>query len=68
MARKHSLIDQNKFTADLDKAYDVMERELRKPLDGIDYVATTADVWAANNESFIGGDFIGLTNRPQRGH
>uniref|UniRef100_A0A3Q3G085 BED-type domain-containing protein n=1 Tax=Labrus bergylta TaxID=56723 RepID=A0A3Q3G085_9LABR len=32
----------------------VMEKELKKTLDAQQYVSTTADIWSANNKSFMG--------------
>ena len=31
-----------------------MEKELKKTLDAQPYVSTTADIWSANNKSFMG--------------
>ena len=35
-------------------AYTSMEKELKKTLDAQPYVSTTADIWSANNKSFMG--------------
>ncbi|MGH0163711.1 UNVERIFIED_CONTAM: hypothetical protein FKN15_048799 [Acipenser sinensis] len=46
--------DRKTFTHYLDKAYDVMEGELKKSFENVAYVSTTADIWTANNKSFLG--------------
>uniref|UniRef100_A0A8C9Y7A9 HAT C-terminal dimerisation domain-containing protein n=1 Tax=Sander lucioperca TaxID=283035 RepID=A0A8C9Y7A9_SANLU len=35
-------------------AYDLMEKELKKVIEAQQYVSTTADMWSANNKSFMG--------------
>uniref|UniRef100_A0A3Q3F7Q8 BED-type domain-containing protein n=1 Tax=Labrus bergylta TaxID=56723 RepID=A0A3Q3F7Q8_9LABR len=50
----HVLPDRKTFAKDLDKADAVMEKELKKTLDAQQYVSTTADIWSANNKSFMG--------------
>ncbi|KAF3840281.1 hypothetical protein F7725_018998 [Dissostichus mawsoni] len=56
--RKHTedqvLPDRKTFAKELDKEYAIMEKELRKTIDAQDYVSTTADIWSANNKSFLG--------------
>ncbi|KAK1899813.1 putative AC9 transposase [Dissostichus eleginoides] len=48
------LPDRKTFAKELDKEYAIMEKELRKTIDAQDYVSTTADIWSANNKSFLG--------------
>ena len=38
----------------MDKAYEAMEKELKKKIDIQDYVSATADIWSVNNKSFMG--------------
>lgn len=42
------------FASYLDREYTLMEAELKKAFNEIDYVSTTADIWTANNKSFLG--------------
>ena len=46
--------DRKTFSRYLDKAYCDMEKELKSTFDGLEYVSTTADLWTANNKSFMG--------------
>ena len=48
------LPDRKTFAKELDKEYAIMEKELRKTIDAQNYVSTTADIWSANNKSFLG--------------
>jgi len=48
------LPDRKTFAKDLDKAYEAMEKKLKKKIDAQDYVSATADTWSANNKSFTG--------------
>ncbi|KAK0155357.1 hypothetical protein N1851_002314 [Merluccius polli] len=38
----------------MEKEYAVMERNLKAALNEVDFVSTTADIWTANNRSYIG--------------
>ncbi|KAK1884417.1 Transposable element Hobo transposase [Dissostichus eleginoides] len=51
---KQVLPDRKTFAKELDKAYAIIEKELRKTIDAQDYVSTTADIWSPNNKSFLG--------------
>ncbi|XP_041837775.1 uncharacterized protein LOC121637653 isoform X2 [Melanotaenia boesemani] len=51
---KRVLPDRKTFAKDLDKAYEAMEKELKKKIDAQDYVSATADIWSVNNKSFMG--------------
>uniref|UniRef100_A0A6Q2YMH7 HAT C-terminal dimerisation domain-containing protein n=1 Tax=Esox lucius TaxID=8010 RepID=A0A6Q2YMH7_ESOLU len=42
------------FSNYLDKEYSKMESELKTTFEGLDYIATTADIWSAHNKSFLG--------------
>ena len=48
------LPDRKTFSKDLDKAYEAMEKELKKKIEAQEYVSATADIWSANNKSFMG--------------
>lgn len=51
---QHVLQSRKTFTKDLDKAYTVMTRELKKTIEVQNHVSTTADLWSSNNRSFLG--------------
>ncbi|XP_035987101.1 uncharacterized protein LOC118560298 [Fundulus heteroclitus] len=51
---KHVLPCRTTFAKELDRTYTVMEKELKKTIDEQQYVSTTADIWTANNRSFLG--------------
>ncbi len=42
------------FSNYLDKEYSKMESELKTTFEGLDYIATTADIWSVHNRSFLG--------------
>ncbi|XP_039869317.1 uncharacterized protein LOC120722387 [Simochromis diagramma] len=42
------------FTSYLEKEFTEMERNLKATLNEIDFVSTTADIWTANNRSYMG--------------
>ncbi|CAI5669815.1 unnamed protein product [Oreochromis niloticus] len=42
------------FTSYLEKEFTEMERNLKAALNEIDFVSTTADIWTANNRSYMG--------------
>ncbi|XP_073668227.1 uncharacterized protein [Paramisgurnus dabryanus] len=42
------------FSNYLDKEYSKMENELKTTFEGLDYIATTADIWSVHNKSFLG--------------
>ncbi|KAF0038014.1 hypothetical protein F2P81_010888 [Scophthalmus maximus] len=47
------LPDRKTFAKYLDKAYTIMARELKKTIEAQNYVSTTADIWSANNRSYL---------------
>lgn len=42
------------FASYLDREYSTMEENLRTALRDVDFVSTTADIWTANNKSYMG--------------
>ena len=42
------------FSSYLDKQYETMETNLKAALHEVDFVSTTADIWTANNKSYMG--------------
>ncbi|ROL42975.1 hypothetical protein DPX16_23733 [Anabarilius grahami] len=42
------------FSSYMEEEYAVMERNLKAALNEVDFVATTADIWTANNRSYMG--------------
>ncbi|XDV11624.1 hypothetical protein PO909_000513 [Leuciscus waleckii] len=42
------------FSNYLDKEYSKVESELKTTFEGLDYIATTADIWSVHNNSFLG--------------
>lgn len=48
------LPDRKTFASFLDNAYMEMETELKKSFADLEYVSTTADLWTAQNKSFLG--------------
>ncbi|QQP56940.1 Uncharacterized protein FKW44_001779 [Caligus rogercresseyi] len=42
------------YTSWLDRKFTSMESALKSSLEGIEFVSTTADLWTANNKSFLG--------------
>ncbi|KAJ8370259.1 hypothetical protein SKAU_G00102870 [Synaphobranchus kaupii] len=42
------------FSSYLEKEYAEMERNLKAALNKVDFVSTTADIWTANNRSYMG--------------
>uniref|UniRef100_A0A8C1LRV2 HAT C-terminal dimerisation domain-containing protein n=1 Tax=Cyprinus carpio TaxID=7962 RepID=A0A8C1LRV2_CYPCA len=48
------LPDRKTFASFLDNAYMEMETELKKTFADLEYVSTTADLWTAQNKSFLG--------------
>lgn len=46
--------DRKTFTMYQDKCYAMMESELKKTFESIEYVSTTADIWTCHNKSYIG--------------
>lgn len=42
------------FSSYLDKQYETMEANLKAALHEVDFVSTTADIWTANNKSYMG--------------
>lgn len=42
------------FSSYLDKQYETMEANLKAALREVDFVSTTADIWTANNKSYMG--------------
>ncbi|CAB4064113.1 unnamed protein product [Lepeophtheirus salmonis] len=48
------LQDRKTLAKDLEKAYEAMEKELKKKIDTPEYVSVTTDIWSANNKSFMG--------------
>lgn len=48
------LPDRKTFASFLENAYMEMETELKKTFAGLEYVSTTADLWTAQNKSFLG--------------
>ena len=48
------LPQRKSFSTWLDKEYMKMESKLKATLGEVDFVSTTADIWTANNKSFLG--------------
>lgn len=46
--------DRKTFSKYLDQCYSDMESNLKKTFESLDYVTTTADIWSANNKSYLG--------------
>ncbi len=42
------------FSSYMEKEFAVMERNLKAALNEVDFVSTTADIWTANNRSYMG--------------
>ncbi|KAG1960435.1 hypothetical protein F2P79_006315 [Pimephales promelas] len=42
------------FSSYLEEEYALMERNLKAALNDVDFVSTTADIWTANNRSYMG--------------
>ena len=42
------------FSKYLNSEYSKMEDDLKNTFDGLDCLSTTADIWTANNKSFLG--------------
>lgn len=42
------------FMPYLEKEYETMEANLKSTLDDVEFVSTTADLWTANNRSYMG--------------
>lgn len=42
------------FASDLEREYATMEANLKAELEEVDFVSTTADIWTANNRSYMG--------------
>ncbi|XP_073694418.1 uncharacterized protein [Garra rufa] len=47
-------LDRKTFAMYIDKCYAMMESELKKTFESIEYVSTTADIWTCHNKSYIG--------------
>ncbi|XP_060759975.1 uncharacterized protein LOC132870355 [Neoarius graeffei] len=60
---KHVLQSRKTFTKDLDKAYTVMTRELKKTIEVQNHVSTTANLWSANNRSYLGVTMHWIDNK-----
>ncbi|XDV25909.1 hypothetical protein PO909_029735 [Leuciscus waleckii] len=46
--------DRKTFSHYLDKCYSDMESKLKRTFESLDHVSTTADIWSANNKSYLG--------------
>ena len=46
--------DRKTFSRYLDKCYSDMESKLKRTFESLDHVSTTADIWSANNKSYLG--------------
>ncbi len=46
--------DRKTFSQYLDKCYSDMESNLKRTFESLDHVSTTADIWSANNKSYLG--------------
>uniref|UniRef100_A0A8C2Q316 HAT C-terminal dimerisation domain-containing protein n=1 Tax=Cyprinus carpio TaxID=7962 RepID=A0A8C2Q316_CYPCA len=50
--------DRKTFSHYMDKCYSDMESKLKRTFESLDHVCTTADIWSANNKSYLGMDWI----------
>ncbi|KAL7391338.1 hypothetical protein ABVT39_007938 [Epinephelus coioides] len=48
------LPQRKSFAGYLEREYDIMDTNLKAALRDVDFVSTTADIWTANNKSFMG--------------
>lgn len=46
--------DRKTFSSYLSRCYAVMESDLKRTFENMEFVSTTADIWSANNKGYLG--------------